>query len=683
MAESIDVPPGDPGQIRLATSWMRQLAGDLDTQADILSGEKAGITGAWPDKNGKAAAATTGAVATKGHEYATHMGTAMQALNTYATALESAQETITSLQAQKQQAMHQASAETNRRMPTAGAADKADVVEGVLADLMTPILAKYHQAQSDLHAAATTCHNTLLAAVPDYHKGMTVEDIGHVTIADFASTMPVAVQETQAYARDLAGQTDQAIQKQAPLPDALVRQLDELKNNPYFASTFLDTLGAKDVYSLVHEMESNTGGYDNPVTNRRILGDFGTMIAVGTADNSPVHVSGQFVNDLLSPLDHHDATGVNAALALSQITTAAGNVPYGTSFLAQVGDKLYGLERSHGANTWVGNNNTSVIGDNLPGQDPMQWYFGALSHNPGAAQQFFGHSDRVDYYLTGSRPYFDKGKALGGALEAATLHYRDGAAGDVSTSIAQRVVSDIGSHHNTDWLAQRSGLRGSVGNILAGYANAIDNTFADNPQGPAFDRTALQYTMAGAFTDDTIRNHVIQATVDDQSRLMHDAVFGSKNMGDAWPRFNEVSTTSGRVLGAIWASDEAEAVQHGHVRDSGNAFLGQAANELLDDTFGKIPIAGDIVTKSWNWAAAPAALPTDHELKAVESQLHDADGQASKESVIQVIPRDAYDRLLALDGGDAKKLDQQIGSFQGSYGDSFLAQAKTLLPDDS
>ncbi len=202
---------------------------------------------------------------------------------------------------------------------------------------------------------------------------------------------------------------------------------------------------------------------------------------------------------------------------------------YSTGFLTQVGDDLYGFDRTHSSAydrhlpVWRDTMTIGVrlnwidgYGDASPaGYDPMTGLMDALSRNSEAAKDFFtadatsgdgpGRLTRVDYLVTDRqwfadgvvRPLTDPDSAgpsgvshLGLALEEATLDHPDMR----SVRIVESVVHEIGTDEqakgylnqdadqkNTQTFSRtdvmRPELRQSVGRILGGWIGSVDGSF--------------------------------------------------------------------------------------------------------------------------------------------------------------------------------------------------------------
>lgn len=139
---------------------------------------------------------------------------------------------------------------------------------------------------------------------------------------------------------------------------------------------------------------------------------------------------------------------------------------YNSSFLLEVARKMDAAERGRARS------DTHL-------RHPMADVMEALSKNPQAAQDFFNAGDTLKYYVT-AHTLNDGGKALGKALEAATITFRDHAGseshpspGYISAKLASHLVHYEYERIKSGKLAKSPVDPLSLGRIMAAYTPDI------------------------------------------------------------------------------------------------------------------------------------------------------------------------------------------------------------------
>lgn len=175
-----------------------------------------------------------------------------------------------------------------------------------------------------------------------------------------------------------------------------LKALEKREGDPAFAAGLMNALGAAGLRELIAKTVDH--GDDRKVT--RLQAALGA--ALGTASS---RLTPAWRDQLTPPATANPKEAYAVALALK-------NGKADTSFLVAVARKLDAWDRARGK---------------LPAASPdvMVPLMEALSENPAAAQDFFAKdATSLKHFLT-ERYTQDGGKALGKALEAAMLHFRD------------------------------------------------------------------------------------------------------------------------------------------------------------------------------------------------------------------------------------------------------------------
>jgi len=476
-ADEFPVPPGDPGALRAAGGALQDVSTDLSALGTRIGREQAGMAGAWQGDAGAAAGAETSTLATITTDKGGRVGDGAKALSDYATALESAIAEVTAIRRQADQAEIDARSEAARSAQGLSYDDRQAIYTSIRSQALAPLRMHYRSVIETLDRAASTAAGRLIAAVPEYHSGMTPGQLSLAARDATALRLPsVLEQDGQDRARDLAGQLQPLLEHGKQIPAALLAKLEADKDNPWFAKTLLETLGPQAPNWAMLVMEGN--GFP-PDYNQRVITDFGQMLAVSTRQVGDARLSDSYVQEFLKPLDEHNGVGLQYAWHLGNLLHFGGT--FGTGFLQQAGDKLYALDKA-GADsemyTMVGGWMNRPLTNELVPDDAMEAYFDAVAKDADAARVFFaGHADRLKYYLVDRRTddYLgDGGDALGKALEAATSAHDAGFRGQGSAQVTSDLVHLLGTQDH-DFLAghDRAKVLPHVADILNGYRDDV------------------------------------------------------------------------------------------------------------------------------------------------------------------------------------------------------------------
>ncbi|RCG24469.1 hypothetical protein DQ384_33010 [Sphaerisporangium album] len=317
-------------------------------------------------------------------------------------------------------------------------------------------------------------------------------------------------------------------------------ELEKRAKDPGFATTLMNAMGAKAYTKLMGKIVA----HKNDVGMNRLLVALGQTL--GTASPKLSTAWRNELNELLSGIRTNWSRmnwqeGYGLALALKH-----GTFP--TEFLTSVAKKLDAWDRKAHANP---------IGLEQP---MMITVLEALSKDPAAAQDFFLSDPNMLKRFMTERRLSDNGDALGKAIEAATLYFRDHdgtpqkpSRGFLSAKLASefikleidRVMADDSFESHVPPL--------TTGRVLAGYIIDINGAAqsgttipsvvsgADNPLSPGqdpwgvgqFDRVSLNEVMKQAFTDEKAFAIVLAAQTVLAARLLdHGAAEVAAGRGD-------------------------------------------------------------------------------------------------------------------------------------------------------
>ncbi|MEV4461683.1 hypothetical protein [Microbispora sp. NPDC049633] len=284
--------------------------------------------------------------------------------------------------------------------------------------------------------------------------------------------------------------------------------LEKRKGDAAFTTALMTTLGAAGFRTLMVQTAEHGGGRKT----QRLQAALGSEL--GTASR---RLGDAWRDELTSGFRVGWQDGLAVALALKQ-----GG--YDTRFLTAVAGKLDAWDRE--------------MAKFPVGSDPgvMRTVMEALSRDPAAAQDFFtGDPTMLKRYLT-ERGLGDGGTALGKALEAATLTFRDHEGSPQHPSrgyLSAKLTSELVHIEAGRIEAGRPSFLKPVttGRILAGYISDIDRVAqnrenpmtvgvsgADNPGVPGkdpwgaqFGREELRRVMREAFADSAAFTPVLAA----------------------------------------------------------------------------------------------------------------------------------------------------------------------------
>jgi hypothetical protein len=540
----------------------------------------------------------------------------------------------------------------------------------------------------------------------------------------------------QPYVKQAAGLLPEA----ANGDTAAAKQLELLTPLSYdqdFSAALMNRLGAAGLEKLPLEMGeklqdlsagdpelmSTVRPYDQAVLH--FLGD-----SLASASNSP-NLSAGFVqrlaaNDALMDPDSPDDEPVGF-WALGQILGGStGAVQYNPQFLDTVGTAIINFDAKQEANPlfkgweytgpfmspWANNMNLPSsfnffradepsFGGNIDsGGDPIYGLMHAAALSPAAAQALFGcnvnpktgaapENPNLRIVLTQLPWTFDRGSALGAALQAATS-----GPGAVSDGITSDIVHTLALQYEQDsgYAAQMSGLDTHVANILSQQQNmlAINKTvggddiaagpnsvyaYATGLVGPGFDRQDLARVLGvisqnpSAYgTLQTAQVKYLQTQLDEAvaSAMATGGISTSPNASAIGQVLNEGTTTLGFLEGAktLIAQDQATAstaaLQQSLSTDSDFLSVGGTLASALP--------GGQVV-------GIPATIASTI-LSGISASEHASNAPSAAGAQQELALQDLCSMALA-----AALLKNQVPPPQfGNYDPSFLGKNGHLLP---
>ncbi|WP_327588576.1 hypothetical protein OHA25_17200 [Nonomuraea sp. NBC_00507] len=239
--------------------------------------------------------------------------------------------------------------------------------------------------------------------------------------------------------------------------DKTLAQLEKHAGDAGFALKLMNAMGPERVRRLL----AKTDGQDKK--SQRLQAALGK--ALGSASGQ---LSTRWRNDLTANLSRSTQAGIAAALK---------HGTFNSSFLLEVAKALDATERKQATHHVVG-------------RHPMADVMNALSKHPDAAQGFFASGDRLKYYTT-KLPLWDSGKAVGEALEAATMTYRDRAGSAAQPSSGYLSAKLAAELMHLEYEQIHAGKRQeafvapiSIGRILAAYIPDVNRAAMDAMQQP-------------------------------------------------------------------------------------------------------------------------------------------------------------------------------------------------------
>lgn len=456
------------------------------------------------------------------------------------------------------------------------------------------------------------------------------------------STMPPA--EAQRAGRDAA----LALRDGRGVPDAeLVRLMDEMSADPYFAAGFAGAVPPEDLARIVSRLSGNRRPLDGSQTYEENLASNAWYPSLVSSISRTVATATYGTGDLALPPDHarswvaaiteptptdlyeQGTAQQDQAAALGLLLGAGGR--FEESFVSTVAEGVYAYERAyvaeHGGKVWYPRTSGSVVvgaGIHDPSTtgvyiDPVVGVMTAVARHPELAVRFLNPDgggpearSRAEYLIeerTWSQDDFD---AIARVLDVGGTVWHTA---DATTAQQQQSawIASATVHH----LAQRDGGRNdrrigeagkdSLGHLLGAYVADLDAVAqraqapaasvpgpADTtyttaawllgaPVGAAFTESDLTRVLSDVMTDDTAAVRLAEAAAHVNAARMSGAV--AEYEAEPTRGMGGPSQSAGRLLGYLAGNLEAGSVAAGKEVDERNKqFIG-----LASDLVGLIP----------------------------------------------------------------------------------------------
>ncbi|MER6830415.1 hypothetical protein ABT352_30805 [Streptosporangium sp. NPDC000563] len=292
--------------------------------------------------------------------------------------------------------------------------------------------------------------------------------------------------------------------KDGKIDEKLLKGLEKRTGDATFAAALMNTLGTTRFRQLMVE----TAKRKDDKKAERLQATLGKTLGTATP-----RLGDAWWKGLLSDLDTAPKGGYVGWEKGYAATLALKHGTFSTAFLLATARKIESIDRERPLDPRV-----------------MATLLEGLSRDPAAAQDFFvGDPTMLKRFMT-ERGLSDDGVALGSALKAATLVFRDHdgspqnpSRGFLSAKLASELIHLEAVRIKDGKLSESSVSPASMGHILAGYISDINRTAqkgdnsitagpgvrgADNPftagldpWGAEFDKGALRQVMKEAFAD--------------------------------------------------------------------------------------------------------------------------------------------------------------------------------------
>ncbi len=289
----------------------------------------------------------------------------------------------------------------------------------------------------------------------------------------------------------------------------LAEQIEQNMNDPYFAAGFGENADPEQVAAVLDTMDAQVEATNMPQELRnRMVESVGTTLGTATRNTGDLAMPDGYSQQWSEAItaDTHPEGGDAPQNQAQYLALLMQQGTYSRPFLNEVGDTLYEYETNADGQVWGPKHNhmdpvMDTNGDKVV--DVMAGYMGALENNPLAAQDFFSQGGNVEVDIEGDKVQMNErlkymiqdrgwahttdpsnGGQLGGALEAATTHFRnDEATGEQSAEIASQtfaLLGDVTGDGASDGFMGMGasegwqmweGMRGNVANMMANYGS--------------------------------------------------------------------------------------------------------------------------------------------------------------------------------------------------------------------
>jgi hypothetical protein len=479
MSLDLAYPKDDPGTISGLSTSLTGLANDLRGAQQRLMGHHSGISSAWKDSNGAAAADEIRTLADLGHKGDAAMTQGAGALDGYARALTTARDEIDALR-RRYQAAVAAYSDDVRLTHNLPPEDRDPIISHAQSTLRTDesrIGAEYDAIMQQVRTAAGQAAAQIsqvssvigvrpggspVGSVESYLDGMLPSVHQH--------TMEVRAHE----AADLANKVPFLSNEEL----AKLVSYQQYASDPAFATALHKELGPEGTLYLAVALTKMTGSDPNNKTDRdryaaQLQQMLSTTLGTATNPNNAVHLDQAWIDGLKKAgrekIDFGSFSYQPYGYQVLGVLMKHGN--YSKEFLTEVGGDMYAFEQEHGgAAVWAENHPSGAMYDGFHldlvggsgGFDPMVGLMKSLADNPDASRAFFTADDpkaahsRVDYLLTDRvwmedlpsgtmipKDYRSPGTDyLGQALDGATTVNRNADSARIMEAVVHHLAAD-------------------------------------------------------------------------------------------------------------------------------------------------------------------------------------------------------------------------------------------------
>jgi hypothetical protein len=564
----------------------------------------------------------------------------------------------------------------------AAKSDLTGILSGVSLDTSPPYpletAASWVEAQVPGLRRRLALAQAIAASKPGFHGGAV-----QIDEKDLSQLSPAQAQQK-------AAATAQALKNAAGMPDpALVAEIAANQNDPYYAAAFAKALSPEELATIVKNASASwEGGFPGPLAKgapgfddwtkhyKDALAAIGTTLGTATRNTAPdlalpPDYAQKWVDQFTADIEQHGDTlrdsNQGNALGLSYLLKFG---TYSTPFLDKLATDSYNYERSHDDDPVWAPKTGGDYGfpvdpfwdrESVANLDVMTNLMTGLSHNAEAAQHFFsqggddkvkinGHDVEVNarlHYLLQDRTwspsdYSDDGDALGDALRAATMVYRNRlATGETSATIASQTIALLGDKtgdgaHGGHWYMLGGGasagwkmppaLRSDVADILASYVPDLYREYrgSDRPSDgmppwfQSINSQGIEGEPFGMSLDHAGLSKIMQTLGEDSANIDKISTsvlaYNQYQLDHLFAGIDDPQTKVNILLGQDWppltaAMSTGPDVLHNLL---GDAFTGDDAKEQIDkankealdkfiDLAGSLPVV-NITNKAGSWA---------------------------------------------------------------------------------
>lgn len=422
------------------------------------------------------------------------------------------------------------------------------------------------------------------------------------------------------------------------LNDRTLTHLEKHAADAGFALKLMNATGPDQVRRLL----AGTGRQDKETQRLRA--------ALGrTLGSASAQLSTRWRNELTAGLSRHTQAGIAAALR---------HGTYDSSFLLEVAKALDATERRQATHHGLG-------------RHPMADVMEALRKHPDAAQRFFTGGDRLEYYVT-TLPLGDGGVAVGGALEAATMTYRDRAgsaeqpsSGYLSAALASKLMHLQYEQIHAGKRQEAFVAPISVGRILAAYIPDVNRAAmgamekpgvyaqdhpalpGQEPWGAKFNQYHLREVMQHLFTKDEKSLGVVMAAQAAWSSRLFDHGAAQLATGNGRNAMNTAVTEAGSGFGMLAHAAGIGKIEEGRELDEAQKrnvkiFMAVVNTGLSLPQTGTWPITAG-VAGSWGGVIEDSVKGTAEKEAVVSANFA---SEQTRELVGQLVAQSMFDHGL-------------------------------------